>query len=128
MQPFLDRLVGESPLAGVLVPLTVHNGFFGGNVDVTGLLCGCDIAAAIAAARADAAAGASTADGALDAPALCDLFVIPRVVLNDDLVTLDDMTVEEIGKAAGVQVSVVSCNPLDYLLELIELAAQADER
>ena len=128
MQPFLDRLVGESPLAGVLVPLTVRNGFFGGNVDVTGLLCGCDIAAAIAAARADAAAGASTADGALDVPALRDLFVIPRVVLNDDLVTLDDMTVEEIGKAAGVQVSVVSCNPLDYLPELIELAAQADER
>ena len=59
MQPFLDRLVGESPLAGVLVPLTVRNGFFGGNVDVTGLLCGCDIAAAIAAATAAVTATAT---------------------------------------------------------------------
>jgi len=41
--------------------------------------------------------------------------------LNDDGVTLDDMTVQDIENAAGAPVSVVSCNPLDYLPEIIAL-------
>ncbi len=49
MQPFLDAMIERSPLADRLVPLTVGNDYFGGNVNVTGLLCGCDIAAAIKA-------------------------------------------------------------------------------
>lgn len=116
MQPFLDRMVGESPLSDRFAPLTVRNDFFGGNVDVTGLLCACDVAAAI---RADVAE-------ACDAPAPERLvYVVPRVMFNDDGVTLDDATVEEMGKAAGVQIAVVSCNPLDYLPEIIELAETA---
>lgn len=105
MQPFLDRMIEESPLAGRLVPLTVKNAYFGGNVDVTGLLCACDIAPAIKAA------GAS------------DLFVIPKVILNDAGVTLDDATVEDMERAAGTSITVVSCNPLDYLVEIIDLVS-----
>lgn len=108
MQPFLDRLVAESPLAGRLVPLTVDNAYFGGNVDVTGLLCGCDIAAAIAAADARASAGG-----------VRELFLVPSVILNDDGITLDDMTMCDMAAAAGTSVRVVSCNPLDYLAEII---------
>lgn len=180
MQPFLDRLIVESPLAGRIVPLTVRNDFFGGNVDVTGLLCGCDMARAIRAAAGtgvsedegsdsrrvggetaqslrqscshESAAGAFGSCGtrlvsspAADVPAedssrglsaipaehrisaaadgIVDLFVIPRVVLNDDLRTLDDMTVGDVENAAGARVSVVSCNPLDYLQDIADLVA-----
>ncbi len=199
MQPFLDRMVERSPLAGRLVPLTVRNTYFGGNVDVTGLLCACDIVPAIQVARQGDARGddpmvrtkrvphepeapaalpseqdclsdcapsdrppRETCDqeevargGGLrsqsefrsdcDSPADCrtkrglserlsvaprpappvlrDLFVIPRVILNDAGVTLDDATVEDMEKAAGTPISVVSCNPLDYLTEIINLAA-----
>ena len=51
-----------------------------------------------------------------------ELFLIPKVILNDDGVTLDDMTVQDIENAAGAAVCVVSCNPLDYLPEIIALA------
>ena len=50
-----------------------------------------------------------------------ELFFIPSVILNDDGITLDDMTVQDIENAAGAPVSVVSCNPLDYLPEIIAL-------
>nr|WP_253904734.1 DUF512 domain-containing protein [Adlercreutzia sp. ZJ473] len=180
MQPFLDRMVERSPLAGRLVPLTVRNTYFGGNVDVTGLLCACDIVPAIKEAVAENAPGMDLALARIgesaswqqsdvrgddpmvrtkrvphepEAPAalpseqdclsdcapsdrplremcgrstfahLRDLFVIPRVILNDAGVTLDDATVEDMEKAAGTPISVVSCNPLDYLTEIINLAA-----
>ena len=51
-----------------------------------------------------------------------ELFLIPSVIFNDDGVTLDDMTVQDIENAAGAAVCVVSCNPLDYLPEIIALA------
>lgn len=109
MQPFLDILVAESELAGVFLPLTVVNDYFGGNVDVTGLLCGCDIAAAVK----------SLAEGATGE--VRELFVIPTVLLNDDGLTLDDMTVKDIENDAGVCIAVVSCNPSNFLAEIIDL-------
>ena len=90
-------------------PLFVENRFFGGNVDVTGLLCSCDIADAI---RSDAA----------EHPGWT--YVVPKVIFNDDGVTLDDATLEDMGKAAGVAVSVVSCNATGFLPELVELARE----
>ena len=104
---FFRPLFSRGPLAGVVEPLFVENRFFGGNVDVTGLLCSCDIAAAI---RADAA----------EHPGWT--YVVPKVIFNDDGVTLDDATLEDMGKAAGVPVSVVSCNATGFLPELVELA------
>ena len=104
-------LIAESPLAGLLEPLFVENRFFGGNVDVTGLLCGEDVAAAI---RARAGASASRA-----------LFLLPRVMFNDDGETLDGWTLEDVRKAAKCPVSVVSCTPTEYLGEMAELADAA---
>ncbi|WP_217969130.1 DUF512 domain-containing protein [Adlercreutzia caecimuris] len=165
MQPFLDAMIERSPLADRLVPLTVGNDYFGGNVNVTGLLCGCDIAAAIKAEigkepvsseeegslpkveqgtgsgcsdRASSAA-TETAQWAVSPSEDClsesgypepvpgqapegELFLIPSVIFNDDGITLDDMTVQDIENAAGAAVCVVSCNPLDYLPEIIALA------
>lgn len=104
---FFRPLFSRGPLAGVVEPLFVENRFFGGNVDVTGLLCSCDIAEAI---RADAA----------EHPGWT--YVVPKVIFNDDGVTLDDATLEDMGKAAGAPVSVVSCNATGFLPELVELA------
>ena len=47
MQDVAAPLMAGSPLSGLLEPLFVENDFFGGNVDVTGLLCGCDMADAV---------------------------------------------------------------------------------
>ena len=95
---------------GLLIPLFVKNEFFGGNVDVTGLLCGCDMADAV---RAERERG-------------LQLALIPRVVFNDDAVTLDDMSLEDMEKRAGARMSVVSCNASDYLLEIIHLVGRTD--
>ncbi|MEC4183396.1 DUF512 domain-containing protein [Adlercreutzia sp. R21] len=190
MQPFLDAMIAASPLAGRLVPLTVCNDYFGGNVNVTGLLCACDIIAAIrneagteSAPREEeeksaadesrgASGGAHQASSAAsetvsdmlargrgggsragcaanetvqwtvspsepllehvppprprDAESCGQLFLIPSVILNDNGVTLDDMTVQDIENAVGAPVHVVSCNPLDYLPEIIALAERED--
>ncbi len=105
MQPFLDAMVAGSPLAGLLRILTVKNDFYGGNVTVTGLLTGTDMAAAIAA---DGESGP---------------YLLPQVVFNHDGVTLDDMTASAIENAAGAAIAVVSCNPTEYLKEIIDVAA-----
>ncbi len=105
---FLGPLVEQSELAGLLVPLYVENRYFGGNVDVTGLLCGCDIARALR--EEDERSGVQLA-------------VIPRVVFNDDMVTLDDMKIREIVNASGVAAHVVSCNGSEYLPEITALVS-----
>ena len=69
-----------------------------------------DIKGAIEAIRADAA----------EHPGWT--YVVPKVIFNDDGVTLDDATLEDMGKAAGAPVSVVSCNATGFLPELVELA------
>ena len=102
---FLVPLVRESGIGDVFAPLYVRNDFFGGNVDVTGLLVGADIVRAIQSASREKG-------GPLDA------FFAPRVVFNDSGVTLDGMTLEDMGKAAGVEMGVVSCSPREYFEEM----------
>lgn len=120
-------LIAESPLEGLLEPLFVENRFFGGNVDVTGLLCGQDAAAAIRAAAAAEAAGSAAceADAPGSSPARRTLYLLPRVMFNDDGETLDGWTLEDVRKAANCPVSVVSCTPTEYLGEIAELACAA---
>ena len=50
------------------------------------------------------------------------LFVLPRVVFNDDAVTLDDMSLEDMEKGAGAPLAVVSCNASEFLPEIEALA------
>jgi len=85
--------------------LPVKNEFFGGNVSVTGLLCGVDIARAIAYDH-----------GRHTKPTT---YVIPWTVLNDDEVTLDDYTPERISEEAGASLLFVS-DDARGLLEAIE--------
>ena len=111
---FLDALVAEDQIDDVFVPLYVENVFFGGNVDVTGLLVGEDIARAV---RADAEERHADT-----------IYAVQRVVFNDDGVTLDDMTLVDMEKNAGVPLHVVSLNPQEYLAEIAACAREAAVR
>ncbi len=113
MEPFMSQLIAECGLEGKLEPLVVGNRYFGGNVDVTGLLTGQDIADAISSVLIGRSFEGT---GRLE-----PLFCIPAVVLNDDGVTLDDMRVADVEKATGARIAVVSCNPSDFLSEIIDL-------
>ncbi len=104
---FFPPLFSRSGLDGAIEPLFVMNEFFGGNVDVTGLLCSCDISAAI---RADVEVNPGW------------VYVVPKVIFNDNGVTLDDATLEDMRKASGAQVCVVSCNATEFLRELADMA------
>ena len=111
---FLDQLVARSPLSGWFEPFYVKNEYFGGNVNVTGLLVGGDVSQAVAKrVKADREAGETRRV----------LYAIQEVVFNDDGVMLDDMRLEDMVKAAGVPIAVVSCTPLDYLRQIAELAS-----
>lgn len=108
---FLDRLLAEAGLDGLVSPLYVANAFFGGNVDVTGLLCGEDIAPALAAAAA------------ADPRAL---FFVPSIVFNDDGVTLDGWSADGLQQAAGCPLTVVSLDPTEYLAQIAAQAAASE--
>ncbi|HAM15152.1 MAG TPA: Fe-S oxidoreductase [Eggerthellaceae bacterium] len=104
---YLDALVEESGIADCFRPLYVRNDYFGGNVDVTGLLTGTDIARAVR----------RTVEGARHEA----LFAVLRVVFNDDGLTLDDMLLEDVERAAGHPLRVVSCSPLEYFDDIAAL-------
>ncbi|MFR7404027.1 MAG: DUF512 domain-containing protein [Coriobacteriaceae bacterium] len=86
----------------------MRNDYFGGNVNVTGLLT--------------ASTSPRHQGRQREEEGTRQLFLLPGVIFNDNGVTLDDMTVQDIENAAGAPVSVVSCNPCDYLPEIIKLA------
>lgn len=102
-------LIAGGALDGRMEPLFVENRFFGGNVDVTGLLTGADVAAAIRA-EGEGLSGRT-------------LFLLPQVMFNDDGMTLDGWSLEDVRNAAKRPVSVVSCKPSEYLEETAALAA-----
>ncbi len=82
--PVLTRLAPMAERHGVSVRvLGVENRFFGGNVSVTGLLTGADIAAAVAE---DDGRGP---------------YMVPDVVFNEDGLTLDGLAIERAARARG---------------------------
>lgn len=108
---FWPALALSCATAGIIEPLFVKNDFFGGNVDVTGLLCGCDMVRAIQAELSECAQS--------DTSKL--LFAIPRVVFNDNGLTLDDMSLADMEKASGARLAVVSCNASEFFCELAQM-------
>lgn len=87
--------------AGKVRLLVVPNRFFGGNVSVTGLLTGADIAEAI---KQDAHAGE---------------YVLPDVIFNVDGLTLDDMDLATLSREAGTEIAVVSSNAAGLVRALL---------
>jgi len=108
--PVLDGLVRAADLAHVRM-LVVPNAFFGGNVNVAGLLTGADIAAAISA----------DADGP-DAR-----YLVPDAVLSAEGLTLDDMTFADLAQAAGAAVRLVSSDATHLAEELFGRSNRGSE-
>lgn len=101
---FFTPLIDSSPLKGYIVPCYVKNEYFGGNVDVTGLLVGEDIIRAI---------NTDTRPH--------DVVVIPEVIFNSDGVTLDNMSLDEIRQATRKEVFIVSCQTSEYLRDILRI-------
>ena len=135
---FLAPLVEEAGIGDVFEPLYVANSYFGGNVDVTGLLVGADIVGAVLQRAAEGRVPKGDAlSGAAEPASICAdavlplesrsqgtdayVFLVPRVVFNDDGLTLDDMTLEDMQEAAGLPIHMVSCTPLEYFAEITRL-------
>ncbi|MEG0323807.1 MAG: DUF512 domain-containing protein, partial [Raoultibacter sp.] len=97
---FIIPLVAQSSLADRFIVLPVKNEYFGGNVDVTGLLTGSDIIREL--------------QGCYD----YDLVAIPSVIFNADGLTLDDMSLRKLQSEVDVPLAVVSCNASEYFEEI----------
>ena len=110
---FLDPLLQESSCKDYIVPLYVSNQYFGGNVNVTGLLCARDIVLAINrfSSRSSEAHFA----------------VIPSVVFNSDGLTLDGYTLEDIDAQVKCPVHMVSCQASEFLPQIEEIARRLKE-
>ena len=108
LEPVLRSLIASSPLASCAEVLGVDNAFFGGNVDVSGLLTGADVAAALAGSASP-------------------LAILPSAMFNDDGLTLDGMTASAIEAASGVPVSVV-CYTAEELTNAVLGASMPSDR
>lgn len=104
VRAFAPAVIAASPLAGLIGLMFVENRYFGGNVDVTGLLCGCDVCEDIAAFAAPAGKTPT--------------FYLSEVMFNDDDVTLDGMTLPQMVERTAARIRVVSCMPADFLTEI----------
>lgn len=111
-------LLGATTIAGALNAceaagrvrlLAIPNRFFGGNVTVTGLLTGEDLATAI---RRDA-----EARGAEEG-----LYLLPDVVFNADGVTLDDLTLDDLRGRTVADIRLVSSDAAGLLNGLKDAA------
>lgn len=100
--PVLERLLRQRGCAGVRV-LAVENQLMGGNVSVTGLLGGGDIAAAI---RADAHAGP---------------YLVPDVVVNSDGLLLDDVPAGDLARQSAADVRLIGTTAGDLTTALAHI-------
>ena len=87
----------------------VENRYFGGNVDVTGLLCGCDVCDAISLFVTAYAASH---------PGRTPIFYLSEVMFNDDHVTLDGLSLAQMTERANARIRVVSCMPEEFFTEI----------
>ncbi len=100
--PLLASRIDASPFAGIVQVLPVPNRYFGGNVDVAGLITAADIIETLVAEEGSPAT-----------------LLLPAVAFNDDGLTLDGQTVDTLRHATGRDVRMVCCT-VDGLLDGIE--------
>ncbi|NTU70294.1 MAG: DUF512 domain-containing protein [Coriobacteriia bacterium] len=102
--PVLRRSL-EADLSGRIDVLAVENAFFGGNVSVSGLLCGADLVAEIGTLSAETTV------------------LIPDIVANADGLLLDGMACADLPRLTGRDVRLVSCDAAGLLAGLQDVAA-----
>lgn len=112
MRPYASQILSASALGSSMDILYVDNYFFGGNVNVTGLLTGSDII------RAMKEHPSASEDPSCDANPSKHVYLIPDVILNADGLTLDGMTFEQLEADHGKDVLIVPSNPLDCIHQL----------
>ncbi|MDD6739844.1 MAG: DUF512 domain-containing protein [Coriobacteriaceae bacterium] len=94
----LGPLLRRTFAGGQVQMIAVHNEFFGGNVDVAGLLTAQDMVKALLEARPQG------------------LVLVPAVAFNASKLTLDDKSLEDIAAASGCTLK-ASASVIDSLLE-----------
>jgi putative radical SAM enzyme (TIGR03279 family) len=115
-----DKQSGEQTsgqTTGPLSVIAVKNKFFGGRVNVTGLLTGYDIVEALAKATAGGLDAGQIAKGIAEQPVLA----IPEILLNADGLLLDGYTPERISSELGMEVAVIKSNGAEAVEEIVEL-------
>ncbi len=113
MSPYAAQILDESAMGTTMDILFVKNTFFGGNVNVTGLLTGADITRAIIAHKK------MYASDDTEAAKSSHIYLLPDVIFNVDDVTLDGMSAKQISTDSGADVLIVPSNPLDCIHRLI---------
>ncbi|MGI6218026.1 MAG: DUF512 domain-containing protein [Coriobacteriales bacterium] len=104
LEAALEKLIAESELDGRLEVLGVENRFFGGNVDVTGLLTAQDVVESV---RERMGASSSSESG------FQPTVILPGAMFNDDGLTLDGLTSADIEREVSAVVRVVCYNAKD---------------
>lgn len=74
--PVVRRFIDSTPLAGLCEVVAIENRYFGGNVNVTGLLCACDVLEQ------------------LDVDLSGRVVFLPDIMLNSDCLTLDGVAAD----------------------------------
>jgi putative radical SAM enzyme (TIGR03279 family) len=122
--PVLQELIETLPQCEHVTVRAITNTFFGGNVDVAGLITASDLIEQLVDLKTADAPAACTPAGSLtsrppadaptglptDPPALRPLLVIPSVMLNENGLFLDDLAPKDVAQALNVELDVVSCN------------------
>ncbi|HDP69242.1 MAG TPA: DUF512 domain-containing protein [Actinobacteria bacterium] len=104
--PILKKVARELEQFGIFLKVKmVPNKFFGGKVSITGLITGSDILKL---------KDIKNIDGPI---------VLPNIVLNEDKVFLDDLTVSELEKNLKVQIHVVSSDGKGFIEDLVKLGS-----
>lgn len=124
MRPYANELVERTALSGLLDMVIIENDYFGGNVNVTGLLSGNDISNGIASNFSEWQASHLQSDPGKR------MYLIMDIVFNADGVTLDDMTIEDIRASIAEQttgldvenVCIVPTNPIDYIQSITKIS------
>ncbi len=104
LEPVLKELILSSNLQEIFYVVGVQNNFFGGNVDVSGLLTFSDVAGVL--------------DHLLAQRAFFDEIILPNAMFNDDSLTLDNKTALDLERAIGLPVRVV-CYEAKEIAEIL---------
>ncbi|MCR5845618.1 MAG: DUF512 domain-containing protein [bacterium] len=94
---FFDQMLADGPFEGRCTVIGVDNRFFGGNVDVNGLLTGNDVIEALQSL--------DLSELGL-APEACSI-ALPAVMFNDEWLTLDDIASADIERVVPMPIRVL---------------------